>query len=199
MTYFDNFTFLNLDYFFNAIYRIIYFIPDLIFNAILFWSGATDSFLLKTVFAAITIFALGISFFSIYKIWLLHQAENLAYQALFLKESRDKEEKKIVNEEWAEILGHLESQNQSSWALAIMECDKIMDELLRERGYEGKDIGEMLKSEKGKKLRNLQGAWEGHKIRNRIAHEPGFVLTSREAKVAAAHYESVFRELGFLE
>ncbi|HBM45408.1 MAG: hypothetical protein UR85_C0011G0002 [Candidatus Nomurabacteria bacterium GW2011_GWF2_35_66] len=198
MTYFDNTNWLNLDYFFNLIFRVVYFIPELIFNAFLFWTGATDSLFLKFLFATITIASLGVIFYSIYKTWLLNQANRVAYLALFAKDATEKEEKKIINEEWVDIMDRIESTNPSNWVMAIIECDKILDELLRERGFDGKDIGEMLKSDKGKNLRTLQDAWEGHKIRNRIAHEPGFVLENREAKVATAHYESVFRELGFL-
>lgn len=199
MTYFDTTNWLNLDWLFNQIFKLFYIIPELFINAFLFWFGVTDSIFLKLLFSSVSIAALGIIFFSLYKIWLLHQAENAAFAALFAVGTPEKEEKKLINEEWADIMGHIQSPNKSSWVLAIIECDKILDSLLRERGFDGKDIGEMLKSDKGQSLRNIQDAWEGHKIRNKIAHEPGYVLENREAKVAAAHYESVFKELGFLE
>lgn len=199
MQYFDNIPFLNLDYFFNAIFKVVFFVPELILNAILFWSNVSASPALKVLFGIVTIAASGIIFFTLYKLWLLSQSEQVAFAALFAVDDQEKAEKRMINEEWADILSHIESPNQSNWVLAVIECDKILDGLLRERGFEGKDLGEMLKSEKGKNLRNLQDAWEGHKIRNRIAHEPGYVLTEREAKVAAAHYEALFKELGFLE
>ena len=95
MTYFDNTNWLNLDYFFNLIFRVVYFIPELIFNAFLFWTGATDSLFLKFLFATITIASLGVIFYSIYKTWLLNQANRVAYLALFAKDATEKEEKKI--------------------------------------------------------------------------------------------------------
>ncbi|HRY62538.1 MAG TPA: hypothetical protein P5056_02100 [Candidatus Paceibacterota bacterium] len=199
MNYFDNVPFLNLDYFFHAVYRVIYFVPDLVFDTILFWTGITDSPFLKFIFGFLTVAALGVIFYSLYKIWNLHQAEKAAFEAIFIVEEPKKQEKKMINEEWADIMGHMQSPNSSSWVLAVIESDKIMDMLLRERGFAGKDLGEMLKSDKGKNLRTIQDAWEGHKIRNKIAHEAGHVLEKREAMTAIAHYESVFKELGFLD
>lgn len=202
MRFFDDVNWLNLDWFFNLFYRIFVGLPKLILEAIYFWTsliGSTDASWFKTLVGITTLLSGGAIFYTLYKLWLLLLAEQAAYVALFAAGAPEKEEKRIVREEWIEILEHIESPTQSRWVLAVIECDKILAQLLEERGYEGKDIGEMLKSERGQKLKTIQDAWEGHKIRNKIAHEPGYVLEKREAQVAASKYESVFKELGFLE
>ena len=43
----------------------------------------------------------------------------------------------IINEHWQGILSHLNSANESEWKLAIIEADKIIDDLLIQKGYEG--------------------------------------------------------------
>ena len=69
----------------------------------------------------------------------------------------------------------------------------INNETLREKGYRGEGLGEMLKTAS---FKTIDLAWDAHKIRNRIAHEgSGFELTEREAKRAFTLYESVLREL----
>jgi hypothetical protein len=65
--------------------------------------------------------------------------------------------------------------------------------VLRERGYQGEGVGEMLK---GASFRTIDLAWDAHRVRNRIAHDgSAFELTEREAKRAFMLYESVFRDL----
>ena len=69
----------------------------------------------------------------------------------------------------------------------------MLAEVLKEKGYKGEDVGEMLNSAS---FKTVQLAWDAHKIRNKIAHEGStFVLTEREAKRAYALYEAVFKEL----
>jgi hypothetical protein len=70
-------------------------------------------------------------------------------------------------------------------ARKILEADKVLDSLLNALGYQG-TLGEKLKKA-GNKLPNIQGLWNAHKLRNRIAHEHNVILDSRE--VAAAMNE----------
>ena len=69
----------------------------------------------------------------------------------------------------------------------------MLADALREKGYVGADVGEMLQ---GANFRSVQLAWDAHKVRNRIAHEgTQFTLTEREAKRVYALYEAVFSEM----
>lgn len=69
----------------------------------------------------------------------------------------------------------------------------MLEDVLREKGYQGDTLGEMLKNAS---FKTIEMAWDAHKIRNRIAHEgSSFELTEREAKRAFTLFESVFREL----
>ncbi|MCD5380986.1 MAG: hypothetical protein LR008_00225 [Candidatus Pacebacteria bacterium] len=94
-----------------------------------------------------------------------------------------------------DILKHSNSENPNDWKLAIIEADIILDNLLKERGYAGKSLGERLKSISPQQLRTLNEAWEAHKIRNRIAHDgPDFVLTKRLMQETIGKYRLVFNE-----
>jgi hypothetical protein len=94
---------------------------------------------------------------------------------------------------FAIIQGYMSSQSEALWRIGILEADNMLDEVLRNKGYVGEGVGEMLKSAS---FKTVSLAWDAHKIRNRIAHEGSdFQLTEREAKKAFTLYESVFREL----
>jgi hypothetical protein len=94
---------------------------------------------------------------------------------------------------FAIIQGYMSSTSEALWRIGIMEADNLLGEVLREKGYQGEGVGEMLKSAS---FRTVDLAWDAHKIRNRIAHEgSNFELTEREAKRAFSLFESVFRDL----
>lgn len=94
---------------------------------------------------------------------------------------------------FAVIKGYMSSTSEALWRIGIMEADNLLLETLREKGYRGEGLGEMLKTAS---FKTIDLAWDAHKIRNRIAHEGSdFELTEREAKRAFTLYESVLREL----
>jgi hypothetical protein len=94
---------------------------------------------------------------------------------------------------WAIVEGYMASDTEALWRIGILEADNMLADILRERGYAGADVGEMLQSAG---FRSLQLAWDAHKVRNRIAHEGmNFTLTEREARRTFALYEAVFREM----
>jgi len=45
---------------------------------------------------------------------------------------------------WHEVRRHIASQNDSEWKFAVIEADKIVDDVLRKTGYPGETMGERL-------------------------------------------------------
>ncbi|MEK7641905.1 MAG: hypothetical protein AAB365_02830 [Patescibacteria group bacterium] len=99
---------------------------------------------------------------------------------------------------WERVKSHLDSHNQNDWKQAILEADIMLDEILTSMGYRGESVGEKLKRVNPGDMKSLNEAWEAHKIRNMIAHEPGFVLGHHEAKAAIASYRTVFDEFYYI-
>lgn len=94
---------------------------------------------------------------------------------------------------FAIVQGYMSSNSEALWRIGIMEADNMLALILKEKGYEGETVADMLKNAS---FKTVQLAWDAHGIRNRIAHEGSeFELTEREAKRAFGLYESVFREL----
>lgn len=94
---------------------------------------------------------------------------------------------------WAIIKGYLSSKSEALWRIGILEADTMLEEVLRDKGYGGDTVSDMLKTAN---FRTVQMAWDAHNIRNLIAHSgSAFILTERDAKRAFMLYESVFREM----
>ncbi|MEZ0208732.1 MAG: hypothetical protein ACAH17_00955 [Candidatus Paceibacterota bacterium] len=94
---------------------------------------------------------------------------------------------------FAIIQGYMSSDSEALWRIGILEAENMLEQVLREKGYVGDQVSDMLKTAS---FKTVQLAWDAHGVRNRIAHQGSdFQLTEREAKRTFMLYESVFREL----
>ena len=75
----------------------------------------------------------------------------------------------------------------------ILEAENILSHALRETGKRG-TFGDILKSMQ-KTLPNIDAVWQAHKVRNRIAHEPGIVISNQEVKRALHTFEKALQIL----
>ena len=108
------------------------------------------------------------------------------------KEEADGNEK---TKRWKEVLELSRSPNINDQKTAIINADNLLEETLRENGHSGETLGEMLKTAK---FETIQNAWTAHNIRNKIAHDPGFILTPNETKRVIQNFSKVFSEFYYL-
>ena len=73
-----------------------------------------------------------------------------------------------------------------------------VDHVLKSSGYPGDTMGERLKNIDKAQIVTLDGLWEAHKIRNRLAHDLNYFLRYGEAKRAVQLYEKTLKELNAL-
>lgn len=99
---------------------------------------------------------------------------------------------------WEEIQRHLNSNKEAEWKFAVIEADSLVDSVLKASGYPGDTMGDRLKNIDKSQIVSLDGLWEAHKIRNRLAHESSYFLRYGEAKRAVQLYEKTLRELNAL-
>lgn len=100
------------------------------------------------------------------------------------------------NARWAEVLKHINSNREAEWKFAVIEADKLIDEILKKAGFPGETLGERLMGIERGQLATLDGLWEAHKTRNKIAHDPNYFMRYAEAKKAVELYEKTLKELG---
>ena len=104
-----------------------------------------------------------------------------------------------ANRKWERVLVHIDSHNESDWKLAILEADIMLDELLAKSGYHGLTLSEKLKQVDRSDFTTIDLAWEGHKVRNMIAHEGSeYQIAHREAERIIKLYEKVFLEFKYI-
>ncbi|MDP1688930.1 MAG: hypothetical protein Q8L47_02260 [bacterium] len=100
---------------------------------------------------------------------------------------------------WKQICADLESGDPGRRKLAIIEADKVLDEILKLSGYKGETMSERLKQLTSAQIGNLDDIWMVHKIRNQIVHEAGYELPHAAAVRSIGIYEAAFRQLGLID
>ncbi len=103
-----------------------------------------------------------------------------------------------VAAKWEEILRHINSPKEVEWKFAVIESDKLTDEILKSAGYHGESMGERLINIDKSQMESLGGLWEAHKLRNRIVHEIDYYMRYSEAKRAVDLYGEALKELGVI-
>jgi hypothetical protein len=103
--------------------------------------------------------------------------------------------RELINKKWSKLLERIKSGDERDLRLAIIEADSLVDEILKEHGHPGDDMGERMKSIHPSEMDNLNNLWEAHKVRNRLAHEADFHLPIDEAKKIIGIYHKTIEEL----
>lgn len=97
--------------------------------------------------------------------------------------------------QWLTIEQQLNRDESASCSLCILNADKLLDQAMRESGLPGETMGERLKSS-GKRFSNINSVWSAHKIRNQIAHEPGFKVSYDDTRRALASFKQALKDMG---
>lgn len=97
--------------------------------------------------------------------------------------------------EWMKVEQSVARDNESSWHLAILNADKLLDKALRERGFKGQTMGERMKSAKDS-WKNTNHVWTAHKLRNQIAHETQAKVTYDTTRRALEAYKQGLKDMG---
>jgi len=103
--------------------------------------------------------------------------------------------RELIHKKWSKLLERIRSGDERDLRLAIIEADSLVDEVLKEHGHPGNDMGERMKSIHPDEFKNINELWEAHKIRNRLAHEADFHLPIPEYKKIIEIYHGVLEEL----
>lgn len=103
--------------------------------------------------------------------------------------------RELIHKKWNKLLERIKSGDERDLRLAVIEADSMVDEIFKEHGHPGKDMGERLKSIHPSEIDNINDLWEAHKIRNRLAHEADFHLPVEEAKRIIEIYHKTIEEL----
>ena len=144
----------------------------------------------------ITIISLVLTLIFIFLVVLFfRKAKKIKSGKIAERNERGEEALESFKENWEGVLLHINSASESDWKLAIIEADKIVDQILVLKDYKGESMAERMTSIDKNELESIELLWEAHKVRNRIAHQPGFRLDYNQAKKVIAYYEEVLKDL----
>ena len=95
-----------------------------------------------------------------------------------------------------EIENLSQSGNEIELKHAVMEADKLVDHLLKLKGCPGETFADRLRSaQQYIDPAAYQSLWEGHKVRNQLAHENGVQISQAELKRATANLLNFIKTL----
>jgi hypothetical protein len=104
--------------------------------------------------------------------------------------------KKIGRDGWERIIHTVETSETKDFKVAIIEADALVDSVLKAYAYPGENMGERLKSIKKDDLPSLDKLWNVHKLRNTIAHHPGYKVSVAQGYDTLKTYKTILSELG---
>ena len=189
---------------FDPTYLNIEFLFDKIMNSV----GPVISFVtnietwqtIGIISVSISILALVIIIFSLVRMYEIQvfDKEEIAHEIAHAM-AKDKERDRNQNPRWKYILTLVESPNESDWRISIIEADSLLEETLKERGLAGNTMAELLEEAKLNGYSAMQSAWDGHIVRNKIAHDGlDYQVTQVEARRVIKLYQNVFEGLGII-
>lgn len=103
---------------------------------------------------------------------------------------------RYFRERWQELQKQL--ADKRTWPLAIIDADKLLDEVLKRRKFKGKTMGERLVSAQ-RSLSSNDTVWYAHKLRNKLVHEDYKLGRKNEVKNAMLGYLQALKDLGALK
>lgn len=186
-------TYLNIEYVFQKIIDGAKPVLEVLSNPDTWTTLGTISALLSIACIALIIWSL-VRMIEI-QIHEKHELEHEIHEATV----RQQEIERNANPRWHYVMTLTESPNESDWRVAIIEADSMMEEILRDKGFSGETLSELLEAAKESGYRNIQDAWEGHLVRNQIAHQGSdYALSQVEGRRIIKMFQNFFEELGVI-
>ena len=105
-------------------------------------------------------------------------------------------DKEAYQVNYLRIENSLQPGNEASYAMVIIQGDKLLDKALCEMGVQGRTMGDRMKKIGKEKFSELNKVWHAHKLRNQIAHDNNFQPDYKQAKNALATYKQALKDLG---
>lgn len=103
---------------------------------------------------------------------------------------------KAVYDQMKKVKAGQSSRNISEIKSAILAADKLVDYILKSRGYRGETLAERIKPLKNQLGDTYQKFWDAHKVRNRLVHEVESEVRFYEAQESVQKFIEVLYKLG---
>jgi hypothetical protein len=146
----------------------------------------------KYLFLFFGFFFVGYTLWGLFKTSWLKRAilidlkEFLTYKPFYAKKFLPK---------WKKIEERLKSKIEADFKLAVLEADELLNKVMDEIGYPGKNLEEKLEKITEETISNINKLKEVRKVRDDIIEDPNYKLSEEEAKKILKVYEEALRDL----
>lgn len=183
---------LNLEYLFNQIIKLVAWLLTLLKNVIL----SLNETPFKILFF---IFAFAFLFFIVFIFFKFLRLKRKAKKFSRIRFGKEDNSPKIRTTKWVEIKSKINSEAVEDRKEAILMADNILDEIFSGIGFKGDSLGEKLKQVEPSDFKSLQEVLMACKIKDKIVHgEAGFEISKEETDDALSKYEKGLKELKYL-
>ena len=182
--------FLNVEYWLRLLYLLLHSHGDysraaLIARLVELWR------LFSYVAYLLSVFFLGALVYYTIRLRQIREAEAPKFATIHPEHHEDH----AGHARWEHVQGLMNSLQESDWRQAIIEANIMLDEVLHQRGYPGDTMSDRMQSIRADKFPAIDGLWEAHRLRNRLAHDgSAFKLDARMATRAINQFEAAFRD-----
>ncbi len=150
---------------------------------------------MRNTFIALDIFLVIMFFFAFIKSWKyrpkLHPNVRVAHKSFTLRDD-------VMKRRWDAVRARVEGGSADGMRLAVIEADKLADDVLKQLGLQGEHMADRLGKVSETEVRTLDRLWRAHRVRNDLVHSPGFTLSTGEAKRVIDDYEAFLKEVKVL-
>lgn len=101
----------------------------------------------------------------------------------------------IIKERWDKVSKRFALGTPEGLSLALIEADKIVDDVLKNLGLEGQHMADRLGQLSPDELKTFSRVWRAHRLRNEVVHSPDFYLTTADAERALDDFEAFLKEV----
>ena len=103
---------------------------------------------------------------------------------------------KKFKEQWTELQKFCASKE--TWALAVINADKLLDEALKKKHLKGKSMGERLVAVQ-KQLTDNDAVWFAHNLSKKLLNDSAGKLKEADVKRSLIGFRTALKDLGALE
>ena len=101
----------------------------------------------------------------------------------------------LVTNKWSEITTNLHNQNSNNLKNCLIEADKLLDYVMKGKGYRGETMADRLKIAQSQ-MRDRESVWQAHKLRNAIVHELHYDIVPAQIQQAVRALGQGIKDLG---
>ncbi|MDP3982303.1 MAG: hypothetical protein Q8P70_02040, partial [bacterium] len=147
----------------------------------------------KTLFILVTLGLLAVASISLkkssyFKVNFLQEFKEYWGYRPFGHDRREKDWK-------SRVLSRLERQDPAEYKLAILEADKILDQVLQRMGYGGETREDRIEKVPDVAIPTIGEVRNAHRIHNNIVQDPMYLLSETETKRIIQIYETALKGL----